>query len=579
MSAALKVSPDSRQIIAGGARAELMLRNFYEFVRGGAYEQIDGTQLEENPHILALCLHLQAMFFGWLVAEGKVTERTARGRKIIAEVDAHWARHGLDRHRGELLVQNLLINIAPGTLKSRIVMVLFPAWVWLHAPGFKWACTSSNDENVKRDSDDHAAVIGSPWYRETFGVGWTIRSDKRAVNKWSTTAGGQRISRTILSSWVGIHVDGILADDPDDPHRVFNEPERLRTQSKWTKALENRVVSELRSFRIIVQQRVHVNDLSAYVLAQAQWSKKLRNGWAWLCMPLEWGKQPANAPAETPFGWRDWRTQEGEVLHPERFPQRVIDDKKLKHGTHGFESQYNQNPEPIDGGMFSRGSFSWFRPYDMPDNGRQRPDGCAKPKDSPTLELGPPKIGTGCCGYDLDDMVVTIDSTFGSTEDTASAVGLLIVGIKGIRCFIFEDGTETRTFLQTLDKLREIIVRWRPRRLLIENKANGDSVMSTLKREIADGKITDAEGNKLTVVIEPFNPGKDSKVARAHAMQPHIDAGLVFLLEGAIWIDKFLAEVCVFPKSPRDDRVDALAQLIARLLKKQTTNPLLASRW
>lgn len=554
-----------------------MRRSFLAFVRGGAYEQIDGTPLEDNPHIDAICLHLQAVFFGWLVAEGRVSEKTARGRQIIREVNAHWASHGLGRHRGELLVQNLLINIAPGTLKSRIVMVLFPAWVWLHAPGFKWGCGSASDQNVERDSSDHRAVVESSWYRETFDVEWTVHKDKGGVNRWSTTAGGLRKSHTMLSKkWTGMHADGILVDDPDDAHGVFNQPERLNTQSKWTKAMENRIVSPIRSFRIIIQQRVHVHDLSAYVLAQKRWSKVHRDGWAWLCIPLEWGKQPANAPAETPFGWRDWRTEEGEVLQPERFTARVIADNKLTHGLHGYESQYNQNPEPIDGGMISRGWFGWFRPYDMPDNGRTRPDGCAKDNDSPLVELGPKLDGRG---YALDELVISIDSTFGSTSTTASAVGLLVVGVKDLKFYVLEDLTEVRSFDKTLDALREIVVRWRPRKLLIEDKANGDSVMSTLRREIAEGKIKDADGAPIIVVIEPYNPGKDSKEARAHALSIHVQAGLVYLLQGAQWLDDFLAEVCVYPKSPRDDRVDALGQVVARYLKKKSINPLLASRW
>lgn len=558
------VSPEGRRAIGGGARAEKAKRRFAEFVDQG-WHVLEGGQLEWNVYILALCEHLQALFEGWLVANGKANARQR------ANVIAHWQRQGLTFREGHLLVQNMVINMPPGTLKSRILMVFFPAWVWLHAPGFSFACASSNDENVLRDSDAHQDLVTSEWYRDSFGVKWELRHKTSAVKRWSTTANGLRISRTILAGFVGIHVDAVLIDDPDDPLRVFNEPERRRVHFKWTKAIENRVNHELRSIRVVAQQRVHAEDLTGYITAQSRWAPHNRAGWMSFVVPLEGGKAPGDLPEETAFGWRDRRPKPAAndnapsvVMDPGRFPPEVIADKRRKLGSHGFESQYNQNPEALSGGWFSRGWFRFFKcapdptkPQLVEPPPRPRPDGCTLEE---TYVLERDHRGA----LVLDWLTITVDASFGSlNERTASAVGLLVVGGRGLMRFVFDDRTDVMSFLGTIDAVKALVRMYGARKALIEIKANGPALIEKLQKAMTDGEIIGPDGKPIAVVIEGWNPGQDSKHARARAMMPDFEAGTIFLLEGALWLDAFLKELCVFPNAPRDDRVDAMSQLMA----------------
>jgi predicted phage terminase large subunit-like protein len=314
----------------------------------------------------------------------------------------------------------------------------------------------------------------------------------------------------------------------------------------------------MRSIRIIVQQRTHVDDLSGYVLAQSTWAPDNRAGWAWLCVPMEFGKGPRSAPEVSPFGWKDWRAEFGEVLQADRFPARVLADKKRKLGTFSYEGQYNQNPEALDGGMMRRHWWGWFRLHDLDVSAAwHRPYGT---KEDPAVILAAHKTRAG--EYDLDWLTITVDSTFGSTTDTASAVGLLVVGGRKLLKYVFDDQTEVRTFLQTVAAIKALIRRYYARRVLIELKANGTSVIEQLKKEMADGTVIGPNGKPCIIAVEGMEPGKDSKMARAQAMTPDIENGFIHLLEGAPWVDAFLAELCVFPRSKRDDRVDALSQLV-----------------
>jgi predicted phage terminase large subunit-like protein len=52
------------------------------------------------------------------------------------------------------------------------------------------------------------------------------------------------------------------------------------------------------------------------------------------------------------------------------------------------------------------------------------------------------------------------------------------------------------------------------------------------------------------------------KVTRAHAATPALAAGLVLIREGTKWAGAHVRETGVFPNGKRDDRVDAMTQVL-----------------
>ncbi len=556
--------------------AELARRSFAEFVRQAVTAGVVPglARVEWAPHLDALCDETQAMLEGWLVAHGFGTD------EMIARVDAQWVAHGLTRESGELLVQNWIGNVPPGTLKSTIIMVLGNAWVWLHCPRFKFGAASGIDKNVERDSDATRDVVTSVWYREHFGIDWTIRGDTNSKSLWVTTAGGMRLSVTLSTGFTGQHVDGAFIDDPDDADKVWGEPARRFVQNRWTRALENRVVDERNSIRMVLQQRVHVDDFTAYLLGFGMWASDNRKGWAWCCIPLEYGKAPKGAPDATPFGWRDWRKTAGEIMHPARFPQSVIDDKRIKLGTHGYDSQYNQHPTPLDGGLIRRSSLKWFVIEGTPEAVnwtvlRKRPDGCLQRDVLPPTILGRDKR-TGL--LDLEWVTVTVDCSNGSTNATASAVGLLVCGGKDEERYVLDDRTMVMGPLEMDAAIKAAVCAWSPQcgRVLVELKAAGETMIALLGKAMSKGDLKGTDGKPVQVVVEKVQvPASDGKIVRARAMVPAVDQGHLFVLDGAPWVYEqktdtttkisnlgFVAEVCAFPFAKRNDRIDALAQLM-----------------
>lgn len=583
------LADEDRRRIARRARAEQCKRSLYQFVLQSFHVLEPGEKLEHNWHLEAFCFHVQNMLEGWLVANGHAPAA------MVQRVIAYWESHGLTYIQGYLLVQNLILNLPPITLKSRILMVCAPAWMWLHCPSWSLCAISSVDDNVERDSNHHRELVQSEWYKETFEIKWKIKDGSKerrrpgqpanenasklvksdSVKKWGTTAGGERKSRTMLGGFTGVHVDAIFLDDPDDAHKVFSEPKRREVQDKWRRAIKNRVKHPNRSIRIAIQQRVHSDDWTAAQIANGLWSPEDRMAWAWVVIPLQYGKAPEEAPEMSPWFWTDPRRVANENLQPTRFSDEFIADEIRDKGPEGFEGQYNQNPASFEDGMIKRSYVRFFRLADVPQTTRSRPPGCGVDEhgnETPTHVVRYREDGS----LDLDWLTITVDCSNGSEAVTASQVGILVVGGKDLYRFVFDDRTAIMGIEAMYDAIAACVQAYPVGRVLIELKAAGPSVINDLTKRLRAGEITNADGSPKLVTIEAIKVDSgDSKESRAAAMVSAWALGLVHVLEGATWLypkmtaggklidEGFVNEICTFPRSRKNDRVDAMSQLMA----------------
>ena len=100
---------------------------------------------------------------------------------------------------------------------------------------------------------------------------------------------------------------------------------------------------------VIVMQRVHMDDLTGFLLSQSNERELL--------------SLPAIAEFEEtiPLGnGHQHRRQVGEALSPEREPLHVLEALKLQIGSDAFSAQYQQAPVPPGGAMVKR---QWARRY------------------------------------------------------------------------------------------------------------------------------------------------------------------------------------------------------------------------
>lgn len=448
----------------------------------------------------------------------------------------------MERQRDPSFVQrfqNFLANVPPGSMKSRIVSVFLPAWVWLHWPSWRALFLSSNPRVALRDSVYCREVLRSEWYQKTFRPGWELADDQDAKGLYRNTSGGFRQAQGFSAKVTGDRFDAIIWDDPHDADDVHSALKRESVIERWDSAVANRLNDLRSSVRVGIMQRLHESDLSGHVLRQG--------GWEHLRLPMELEATtgcscPSCARGETLIGWRDPRTSEGEVLHPARFTPEVLASERAR-GSFYYAGQFQQRPAPAGGNMFPREWWRFWRPVGM--SPVRRPKGCDQ--TLPTVELAPDVAAMG-----FDEVVQSWDLTFKDSDGSDYVAGG-VWGRKGADKFLLHRVWRRMSFTDSLRALRETAAAYpEARAIYVEDKANGPAVISALKGEIAG-----------IVPVEPTG----SKVARASAMQPQVEAGNVYLPEHADWLDDFIGEFDTFPRGAHDDQVDMTTQAIMKLTR------------
>lgn len=500
------------------------------------------TYLDWGRHHELICTVLQALFEDWL--------RAKNDRSYFP------------------LVKNTVFNCPPGSLKSKLIAVMFQAWVWIRAPGTRFICVSVNELAALRDARDTRALMASDWYQTNFQPDWQIKDDQDSISDFGNTAGGTRLSRPSGSTIVGLRGDFCLGDDLNDPDKASEKVERDKVNGIWDNNQYKRVNDELRSMRICVQQRVHSDDHTGHIIRkQGLWSMENRDGWLHVLLPAEF--EVKRAAFVLPVGLRkyvrdlpgaelkDWRTKEGEILHPARMtPESLAAEKRRCAGTSNYACQMQQRPADQAGGKIKREWFGFFRlaggvrdDIDEHELGRPRPEGCEKAE---TIIIQAAHYRPGYWDFDL--VGLSIDPALKKT-DRGSLWGMVAFACKGGRRFILDDRSQRGEPDDAIRVIQDLVRLWDPLKILIENKAGGEGLRRNLE-------IAMAEGDMPMVEIVMVDPGTQDKDARLNTASPTIANGMLFLREGAPWLEDYVEELALYPNGLRDDRVDATTQLI-----------------
>ena len=463
-----------------------------DFIRQGWHVLEPSTPLVWNWHVEAIACHVQATLEDWAKAHASGTPQRIR---------------------------NLLINIPPGTAKSRIVSVFAPAWMWLRHPNWRAIFISSNPRVSLRDSSYCRELLESDWYVKTFRPTWRLADDQNAKSLYRNTANGFRMAISVGSRIVGDRADALFIDDPNDAAEVFSKTVREGVNEWWDQAAYNRVNDPQRSVRIGIMQRLHEDDWSGHILAGG--------GWEHLCLPQEF--DPAIART-TAIGWTDPRTVAGELLFPARFPLDILNQERARLGSAGYAGQHQQRPSPAEGGMFRN---SWWRFWRH-----------AWEEDVPEL-----KARTVILPQRFSRKVLSWDMAFKKTADSDFVAGGAW-GEDGANVYLLDMVWRQLGFTDTVTALHEQAAAQKDYdAILIEDKANGPAVIDTVKRDRTLHSV---------IAVEP----EGGKEARASATSPQVEAGNVFLPLHASWRDKYIEEHGSFPRGAHDDAVDQQSQFL-----------------
>lgn len=248
--------------------------------------------------------------------------------------------------RGEKKKYDLIINISPGSTKSTLCSIMFPAWTWTRMPstrviGASYAFQLSMD--LSRRGRD---VIRSPKYRAAFPE-IVLREDQDTKSFFMNTAGGSRYAVGVGGSVTGMHGHFLVVDDPLDPNKAVSEAE-LKTANRWmSETLPTRKVDQSITPTILIMQRLHQDDPTSVMLEKAETIQK-ESGKELkvkhICLPAELTDKVK--PINLRRFYRDG------LMDQYRLPREVLNSNRVVLTEYGFAGQFLQWPIPRGGGMF-----------------------------------------------------------------------------------------------------------------------------------------------------------------------------------------------------------------------------------
>ena len=410
-------------------------------------------------------------------------------------------------------IRRLIINIPPGTSKSTIVGVFFPMWLWgpQGRPGERIVGLAHEQSLGVRDNLKCRRLLTSEWYQRLWPV--KLAGDQNEKLNFENAATGFRSVAT-PSNVTGRRGNFVLIDDPISVENANSEAERNKVNTWFQESLPSRMNDPEKSVIVLVMQRVHENDPTGFIMAK-KW------GWEHLMLPMRFEAERAASA--------DWRTEEGELLFPERFPEHVVSELESTLGQYATAGQLQQRPSPRDGGLFKR---HWF-PFvgAIPTGAR---------KHVRAWDLAATKKATGN----------NPDWTAGVRMSRGGDGSFLIEGCRRLRGTPMEVSGLIRSTAAT----------------------DGKDVTIRIPKDPGQAGVAQAETFVKELAGYPVKaiPPTGDKATRASPAASQAEVGNVSILltgdpDRDAWIEPFLDEVCMFPGGTHDDQVDAMADALNEL--------------
>jgi len=455
---------------------ELCRRSFAEFIRR-AWPHIIPDKFQHNWHIDAIAEHLEAVA------------------------------------RGDII--RLLVNVPPGTSKSTIIGVMYPAWLWGPGgqPWHRYIGASHEQGLAVRDNRLMRELVTSEWYSSLWPT--PLKGDQNEKLYFENDKRGFR-QACAVASMTGRRGHTIAWDDPLSPEKGNSETSRETAIRILSETVPTRLNDPEKSAIIIVMQRIHENDPSGYIMSHDL-------GYEHLLIPMEF--EPERR-VTTSIGWTDPRTKDGELLDPVRFPPHVVERDKKAMGSYAWAGQMQQRPVPRGGGLFKR---SWF--------------GTVK------------ALPTGCRFVRGWDLAATEDA-----EAAATAGCLMALAPDGR--FIIADMAREQVGPMAVERLMK--------NTADQDRAKHGQVRGSIPQDPGQaGKAQAQHVIRHVLVGHDYHasPETGDKETRALPLAAQAEAGNVFLLEGA-WNEAFLSEAEGFPMGKWKDQIDAASRAFTELTSK-----------
>ena len=337
---------------------------------------------------------------------------------------------------------------------------------------------------------------------------------KSTTDFYRTSMEGYRFATSTNGSTTGIGADLLCADDITKANSTPNE--RAEANYWIGNTFLSRLNNKKTGVAIVVMHRTHVDDTTAFLLAQG--------GWTLLSLP-------AIAPEDQhiPIGDNLYFDRvAGSPLHAERENLTTLAQIRKDVTDSIFASQYLQDPASNADTIFKK---KWFNYYDR-DYNRSWFDYVVHSWDTAS-SAGRASARSVCTVWGIREFLDAMNK-------------------KVVQYYLLFDWTGQPDY----DKLRDItfalICKFPPTHIIIENKDSGRSLLQQLRTKLGNGVIA-------------FNP-TESKEERANKVLFAVQEGRIFLRKDATYLTEYLNELTTFPNSIRNDQVDSTTQFLLHAL-------------
>ncbi len=391
-------------------------------------------------------------------------------------------------------IKRLIINMPPRSLKSVCIGVAWPAWILGHNPAKRIMSASYSQILSEKHSLDCRFVMSSNWYREIFPK--TILS--KAHNKKSkflTQDNGFRFATSVGGSATGEGGDILIIDDPHNPSQINSVKLRKRVIEWFEQTFLTRLNNKDGAI-ILVMQRLHTEDLSGYLLSNSSCWQHL--------------KIPSMAMQDHTYVINNFKYHyiKGCSLHKLRdYPDSLIQLEK-EIGTYNYSAQYLQAPIENSGLLLNMQDINFY-------------------------EIIPEQF---------DYLVQSWDTAIKISENADYSV-CTSWGIIGKKYYLIAMVRQKFTYPELKSQVIKLSKKYRPRLILIEDKASGQQIIQDLQ----------FEGFTNIVPIKP-KLDKITRFAASIALFPTA----VYIPKQAAFNSCLLNELFTFPHTPNDDIVDSI---------------------
>ena len=401
-------------------------------------------------------------------------------------------------------------------MKSIIVSVMFPAWLWIKQANKKIIGVANIQDLSIRDSRRTKQILQDEWYQERWPL--EFKGDQTAKTNYENAKGGFRQSLGITANITGKRGNYLLLDDLHDASDVQSDVQRQTVLDAFDEKLSTRLNHQAVDVIILIMQRLHHKDITGHLLS------KKKTKWTHVVIPMHYDPSYTyNATKDLGRPDLEDPRKEGELLFPAMFPQEVVEKLEEDMGSHISAGQLEQRPSVKGGGILRQG---WFRVWD-------------KNEPLPVCEHIFISCDTAYSERDLKNNSYSAFTTWGVFWNKAQERDcILLLDVWYDRV----DYPDLRRKATDMDKDK------RPDVWLIEKKASGQSLVQDMRR--------------AGIHVRTYQPDKD-KVTRAYSVQAMLESGQVWIPDRK-WAHKFTYLMSTFPTgvAESNDLADTLTQAL-----------------